>query len=490
MILKSFGLVIDKRKERDIVRNLLVVLIGLTYFFIFSSNAQTITLSQLEGPIQKNTWQIILNIPEAASYHTFLENSPPNVLIDIQPATAFVNKISPFLYATSPIKSLAGIRIVNHKLEVKFDLRYPIVLSTSTIAGHPNQLVLTFIDAKLHQLPVSYSHLHTVKKILTTPISKIANLYRGKPPSLTSENKENEIASSLSVTKISEPKSIPVGFQEAGEARASSRSGAYIKYVSSEWQQQSQNLKSDGSMRKIVVVIDPGHGGKDPGATGMHGTHEKNIVLNISKKLQTLINQQPGFYAVLTRSSDSFIPLRTRLDIARRDKADMFVAIHADAYLNHVAHGASVYALSSRGATSEAARWLAKEENQSELMGGVDLSDKENVLRSVLINLSQTATIHASLLIGQNLLTVLHQFTPLHHRKVEQAAFVVLKSPDIPSLLVETGFISNAAEEQNLNNSIYQEKIAEALMVGIVRYFKQYSPPDTWLAAQHISKVH
>lgn len=234
-------------------------------------------------------------------------------------------------------------------------------------------------------------------------------------------------------------------------------------------------------LRDIIVVIDPGHGGKDPGATGLGGAHEKDIVLKISKYLQKDINRQAGFKAYLTRKGDYYLTLSQRLAIARQYRADMFIAIHADAYKNSEAHGATVFALSQRGATSEAARWLANRENKSELMGGVDLSNKNNLLRSVLINLSQTATIHASLLIGQNILNALYQVGGLHHGRVEQAAFVVLKSPDIPSLLVETGFISNFHEEQKLLNPIYQKRIAFALMQGIRSYFLHNPPRGTWL---------
>jgi N-acetylmuramoyl-L-alanine amidase len=234
--------------------------------------------------------------------------------------------------------------------------------------------------------------------------------------------------------------------------------------------------------RKLMVVIDPGHGGKDPGATGQRGTHEKNVVLAISKALQRDINKQPGFKAVLTRRSDYFIPLRGRLAIARKYKADLFIAIHADAYRNRQAEGVSVFALSSRGATSEAARWLARRENKSELMGGVQLNDKSNILKSVLINLSQTASIRSSLLIGQDIINKVRPIARLHHSRVEQAAFVVLKSPDIPSLLVETGFLSNAYEERRLRSARYQQTIAHALMTGIKQFFVNRPPRNTWLA--------
>ena len=187
---------------------------------------------------------------------------------------------------------------------------------------------------------------------------------------------------------------------------------------------------------QVIVVIDPGHGGKDPGATGVRGTHEKDVVLSISKKLYRLINQQPDFKAYLTRDSDYYLTLRQRLVLARQYRADMFVAIHADAFHKKSAKGVSVFALSSKGATSEAARWLAEKENQSELIGGVELSDKNQMLQSVLIDLSQAATIRSSLQVGSTIIDSLQQFATMHDHKVDQAAFVVLKSPDIPSLLI------------------------------------------------------
>lgn len=229
--------------------------------------------------------------------------------------------------------------------------------------------------------------------------------------------------------------------------------------------------------KNIVVVIDPGHGGKDPGATGVNGTREKDVVLRISKLLQQSINEEPGYCAVLTRTTDYYIPLRKRLAIARKNHADMFVAVHADAYHHGHATGASVYALSQRGATSEAARWLAEKENESELGGlSSELADKDAILRSVLIDLSQTHTIEASLQIGEAVLHQLGHFTPLHHSRVEQAAFVVLKSPDIPSILVETGFLSNPHEENKLTDISFQRQTAFALKQGIIHYF-ELNPP-------------
>lgn len=239
------------------------------------------------------------------------------------------------------------------------------------------------------------------------------------------------------------------------------------------------------ALRDVVVVIDPGHGGHDPGAIGMRRTHEKQVVLAIALKLKHLIDQQPGMHAVLTRKGDYYIGLRDRMHIARQYNGDIFVAIHADAFGNPASHGASVFALSQRGATSEAARWLAEKENYSEL-GGVNLSeldDRNGVIRSVLIDLSQTATISASLQIGGQVLHHLNQITTLHSHKVEQARFMVLKSPDIPSVLIETGFISNPNEEAKLTNPSYQTRLCQAMMQGIKAYFWDYPPHGSRIEA-------
>lgn len=239
--------------------------------------------------------------------------------------------------------------------------------------------------------------------------------------------------------------------------------------------------KVHNSLRSVVVVLDPGHGGKDPGAIGQRHTQEKNITLSIAKKLKQIIDRQPGMRAVLTRTGDYYIGLRERLTIARRYNADVFVSIHADAFINRHSSGASVFALSQSGATSEAARWLAEKENYSEL-GGVNLAnldDQSGLVRTVLIDLSQTATIGASLHMGDRVLHDLNAMTTLHNHKVEQARFMVLKSPDIPSILIETGFITNLREESNLTNPSYQQRLTQAIFQGLKRYFWDYPPHGT-----------
>lgn len=246
------------------------------------------------------------------------------------------------------------------------------------------------------------------------------------------------------------------------------------------------------NLRDVVVVLDAGHGGKDPGARGPHNSREKDVVLAITLKLKQLIDRQPGMRAVLTRSGDYYVGLRQRLDIARKYNGDVFVAIHADAFNNAHSNGASVFALSQRGATSEAARWLAEKENYSEL-GGVnlgDLDDQNGVVRSVLIDLSQTATINSGLQMGGRVLNQLGNFTNLHNNKVEQAGFMVLKSADIPSILVETGFISNPIEERNLTSPAYQTRLSQAIFQGIKGYFWENPPHGSRIEAMTTNNVH
>ncbi|SDB62542.1 N-acetylmuramoyl-L-alanine amidase [Pseudomonas sp. NFACC23-1] len=237
--------------------------------------------------------------------------------------------------------------------------------------------------------------------------------------------------------------------------------------------------------RDIIVVIDAGHGGEDPGASGSRGQREKDVVLSIARELQRQVNGMKGFRAELTRTGDYFIPLRGRTEIARKKGADLFVSIHADAAPSAAAFGASVFALSDRGATSETARWLADSENRSDLIGGagnVSLDDKDRMLAGVLLDLSMTASLTSSLNVGQKVLSNIGRVTPLHKQRVEQAGFMVLKSPDIPSILVETGFISNANEASKLSSANHQQALARSISSGVRQFFQQNPPPGTYIA--------
>jgi N-acetylmuramoyl-L-alanine amidase len=229
-------------------------------------------------------------------------------------------------------------------------------------------------------------------------------------------------------------------------------------------------------IRLITIAIDPGHGGEDPGAMSRRGTHEKDITLAIARKLKAKIDAEPNMRAALTREGDYFMSLPMRLDKARKLNADLFVSIHADSFVKPHARGSSVFALSESGATSAAAGWLAKKENDADLIGGVNLDIKDHYLKKTLLDLSQTATINDSLKLAREVLSEISEINHLHKNNVEQAGFAVLKSPDIPSILVETAFISNPDEEKRLRNSSYQDKMAKALLVGIKRYLAKNPP--------------
>lgn len=385
-------------------------------------------------------------------YHAFGLTNPERVVIDITNGY-WLRNIEPNELVKSPISDIRAGHFQPHVLRIVLDLKYPVALTSAILPpdkNHIYHLELKLVALKSLNLPSHLSESSSPRvrpkfvtrfsraDLMTQPVRSLAE------PVITAANTSPTVPSAPVLVN---------------------------------------NTSDTNGNRPLIIEIDPGHGGKDSGARGPNGAFEKNVVLQISRYLCNDINHTEGFEAKMTRNADYYLTLRQRLAIARRDHADMFVAIHADAYRNADAHGASVYALSERGATSEAARWLANRENESELMGGVDLNNQDDLLKSVLINLSQTATIQTSLQIGQQIIQALGNITGLHYRHVEQAAFVVLKSPDIPSLLVETGFISNPVEESQLQNPHYQEHLAESIDLGISQFFLQNPPRGSWAAS-------
>jgi N-acetylmuramoyl-L-alanine amidase len=236
--------------------------------------------------------------------------------------------------------------------------------------------------------------------------------------------------------------------------------------------------------RKLIIAIDAGHGGKDPGAIGPSGKHEKAITLAMARELAARIDADPGMQSFLVRDRDVFIPLDQRYMRAREAQADLFISIHADAAHNRAATGASVYVLSLRGASSEAARWLADQENAADLVGGVELDARDKNLAAVLLDLSQNATMRVSDDVAGQVLASLKQVGKAHKPQIERANFVVLRSPDVPSMLVETGFISNPGEEANLSDPAYRGRMAAAIVSGVRSYFSDQAPPGTWYAAR------
>lgn len=238
-------------------------------------------------------------------------------------------------------------------------------------------------------------------------------------------------------------------------------------------------------LRDVVVAIDAGHGGKDVGAEGPNGVYEKNVVLAVARKLKKLIDRERGMRAVMIRDGDKFLRLRTRMNKARDNQADLFISLHANSFSDPKVRGASVYVLSNRGASSEAARWLAKKENDADLIGGVTLDDKQDGLGAVLLDLAQNATLEDSIVAAGEVLSQFKRRGKVHKRTVERAGFLVLKSPDIPSMLVELAFISNPQEERSLNSSRDQGKMAKSLLGGIRGYFAKNAPPGTLIAERN-----
>lgn len=235
--------------------------------------------------------------------------------------------------------------------------------------------------------------------------------------------------------------------------------------------------------RDIIIAIDAGHGGRDPGAIGPSGLREKDVTLQVARELKSVIDAERGLRAVLIRDSDVYLPHAQRYQKAREEEADLFVSIHADAFTRPDARGSSVYVLSTRGASSEAARWLAERENAADLVGGVKLNDKDNLLATVLLDLSQGATLEASNAVAENILRALGRVGNVHSAQVQRANFIVLRSPDVPSLLVETAFISNPAEERNLKDAQHRRRLALAIRDGVKDYFASAPPVGTWYAA-------
>ena len=307
-----------------------------------------------------------------------------------------------------------------------------------------------------------YGHRLVLDVYPLTPVDPLMSLVEGRkdavePSKLEAEPKPQELTA-----KKAEPSAAP----EAPEIRTTRKSGKPIVD------------------RLVTITLDPGHGGEDPGAVGRGGTYEKNVTLAVARRLKARIDAEPNMRAVLTRDSDFFVPLQMRVQKARRVQSDLFLSIHADAWVKPDARGSSVFVLSERGASSTQARMLAQRENDADLVGGVNLSAKDLFLARTLLDLSQTATISDSLKLGKYLLGELGSVNTLHKTSVEQAGFAVLKAPDIPSALIETAFISNPDEERRLNDDAYQDKLADAIVRGVRQFFIKHPPgPKARLAS-------
>lgn len=398
------------------------------FFGLFSLAVQAATIESVRIWPEPTKIRIVLDLTAPTQFKHFALENPDRLVIDI-PAGKFAADMSKITWP-APITLMRHAQYDTNTLRLVLDLKNKVTPQIFTLTANEqygNRLVIDLLN-----------------------------------PSTTS----------TSITAPTPAAAAPALASEPASAAAQPR------------------IPEKAAKKAFIVAIDAGHGGEDPGAIGPRGTHEKNIVLAISNKLAALIRKEPGMKPVMVRSGDYYVGLRQRSAIARQHQADLFISIHADAFHDSRANGASVYTLSQSGASSEAARWLAAQENRSDLIGGVSLDDKDDMLASVLLDLSQTASTQASSVMGSAVLQQLGGITRLHSKQVQNAGFAVLKSPDIPSILVETGFISNPDNEKNLRTSAYQEKIAQAILVGVKEYMRSSNQYNDFPTLQMASSSH
>ena len=387
-------------------------------------------------PAQEYT-RLILESSEPLTYELITLAQPDRVVVDLPgvQASGDLAQLPAHVHASDPY--VAGIRFGRKPpdvLRIVLDLKAP-------------------VNAQIFALPpvAEFGHRLVVDLYPLTPVDPLMAL-------LESEARKEAARDAAPDARAPTPPRSPPASADRALA------------------QQSRPAAAPRATRKLTIAVDPGHGGEDPGAIGRRGTMEKNVVLAIARRLKGLLDADRDIRVYLTRDDDYFVPLAQRVQKARRVQADLFVSIHADAFREPTARGSSVFALSEHGASSAAARWLAQRENAADLIGGVNLEGRDPVLARTLLDLSQTAQINDSLKAGRQVLEVLGTRNALHKGTVEQAGFAVLKAPDIPSILVETAFISNPDEEQRLRSDRYQQRFAEAIAEGIRRYFSQNPP--------------
>lgn len=439
--------------------------------------ANTITATRV-WPAQDYT-RITLEANNAMTYKMSLIKNPDRIVIDIenveinQVLKSLVDKIlssDPYIKQVRVGKFQANVvrLVVDLKTEVK-----PNAFTLPPAGEYKYRLVLDVYPVKDPLMAMLSQHENGAN---TTPAT--ANT----TPPTAPVNKPSEAAENTNISPVgiiveplpqtpAEPVIEPAKPIEVTKPIEATKPVETIKPQEANQQADKNTNEVKKEDRQIIIAIDAGHGGEDPGARGANGSHEKDITLMVAKRLKAKIDNEPNMRGMLTRDSDYFIPLHGRVVKARNMQADLFVSIHADAFTNPAARGSSVFALSERGATSASARYLAKKENESDLIGGVSLDDKDPVLARTLLDLSQTATINDSLKLGKAVLGQIGGINTLHKNHVEQAGFAVLKSPDIPSILVETAFISNPEEERKLNDVEYQEQLVTSILAGIKKYF-------------------
>lgn len=428
---------------------LAVCFLFFTLFISFPVDAATQVSSVRVWPAQDYT-RLTIESNAPVTHNLFIIKSPERLVIDLEniELTSALNELSAKISASDPY--IKQVRVGHFKpgvvrlvLDLKTEVK-PQLFALRPVGDYGHRLVLDIYPAQ----PVD-------------PLMMLVQKSESKPVQPNDK--------SLPAQKADEPSAptLPAVKETSNQAKSEEAKPAGGK---------QEKLAKQEVARLITIAIDPGHGGEDPGARGRGGTSEKNVTLAIARKVKAKLDQEPNMRSMLTRDGDYFIELQQRVRKAQKIRADLFISIHADAYIKPHARGSSVYALSERGATSAAARWLANKENESDLIGGVNLNVRDLYLKQTLLDLAQTATITDSMKLGKSVLIELGGVNDLHRHSVEQAGFAVLKAPDIPSILVETAFISNPEEEKRLKEESYQNKIADAIVGGIKHYFANNPP--------------
>lgn len=416
-------------------------LFALVFFYI--DIAQAATVNNVRVWRAEGYTRVVLDLDEPVRYNLVLANNPTRIILSLA-NTTLNTSIAKLPLANTPIEIVRSSMIDDVDLRLVFDLK-------NTVS--PKSFLLKKSDDNSDRLVID----------------------------LASVDSASESATKNSVAVNSEPVNIEALI--ANEKTDSKTSANNLP--------GANNSTATFNGKPILIAVDAGHGGVDSGALGPKNMREKDVTLAIAKELVRVINSQPGYSARLTRNGDYFVELQKRRDLARDMKADLFISVHADSFSDPSAYGASVFALSRKGATSEMARFLAQRENDSDLIGrvgGVSLDDKDAQLAGVLVDLSMTATVNSSLQVGSNVLSSISSIAPLHAKHVEQAGFVVLKSPDVPSILVETGFISNTAEARKLASADYRAQMAQAIFSGVRRYFAQHPPASSTASSYTVAE--
>lgn len=448
----------DGAEERLVARRRLIKFTGASLLLTVSPLSQA-AAGRAAGIVAVRVWpaadytRVTIEHSTPLKYTHFLVKDPDRLVVDLEGVefNGVLDGLASKVAADDP--NIRLLRAGRHKpgvvrvvMELKGEAN-PQVFELTPVGGYGHRLVLDVYPSN--------------------PPDPLLSLLDRKEPSPATVESRTESRTASRPEGRSEPRS---------ESVAENRRETKSEPAPAEQKAASRSQGRAVVDRLVTITLDPGHGGEDPGAIGSGGSYEKNVTLAVARRLKAKIEAEPNMRAVLTRDADYFVPLQARVQKARRIQSDLFVSIHADAFVRPDANGSSVFVLSESGASSSAARYLAQKENAADLIGGVNIDVKDPVLARTLLDLSQTATINDSLKLGKAVLGEIGGINRLHKANVEQAGFAVLKAPDIPSILIETAFISNPEEEKKLNDDAYQDRMAEAILSGIRKYFAKNPP--------------